>query len=215
MTTVFPWQPDSETPAEFIACLNWRGGFHVYDYGFRRAAELLISSLRSERHGQDALVFPVVYCLRHAVELALKEVIRTGRDLIDEPGDFPDSHSLTDLWNTCRPILVTIWPSDKGSLASLGTTIRYLDTLDPLGEGFRYPVTTKRGGTRTSSLDPELKRLDLRALFDDVTDTLTLLDGADSGIDAFLGYKAEMMAERAEMEREMREYYAEEYAWEY
>lgn len=223
----FPWQPDEGSDIPTIACLNFASSdLHLYQAGFRGGAAALIETLERERHGQDLLVYPLVYCLRHAVELALKMVIRGARDLLDEAGDFPDGHHLHNLWNTARPLLQQIWKDERDSIDLVERVVESLRLIDPEGEGFRYPVTTKKKATarrRVATIDPTLRYLDLRKLYDDVSEVLNLLDGADTGIDVYAGYKAEMSeaygsykddAEaslRAEMEAEYRDHYRDEY----
>ncbi len=215
-STPFPWQPDEGSRIATVACLNFASDLHLYHSGFRDGAEALIDTLEQEERGQDLLVYPLVYCLRHAVELALKMVIRGARHLLDEPGDFPDGHLLHHLWNTARPLLEQIWKDDREAFARVARVVEDLRPIDPEGEGFRYPVTTKRKATsyrRIPTIDPNLRNLDLRKLYDDVSEVLDLLDGADTGIDVYAGYKAEMEAEhrqyKAEMEAEHREYHDE------
>lgn len=76
--------------------------------------------------------------------------------------------------------------------------------LDPEGEAFRYPVTTKKSGRRSPTLDTGLRYLDLGALVQDVIDVIDLLDGADTGIDVYLDAKHDMLEERRKVEAEMR-----------
>lgn len=188
-----------------IACLNFGDGLHLYHAGFRAGAEALIESLEREHHGQDLLVYPLVYCLRHAAEVALKMVIRGARNLLDEPGGFPDGHQLHHLWDTARPLLRQIFGDDQESFKRVATMIESLRALDPECEAFRYPVSTKRSalaGRRQPTLDPTIRHLDLRRLYDDVCDVLDLLDGADSAIDVYAEYKAEHRRHQEEMAAE-------------
>ena len=96
MSKTFPWQPTAATSTPETACVNLGGDLHLYAAGFREGAETLLGVVRSTGHSQDLLVYPIVYSLRHSVELLLKQVIRAGRRLVDEPGDFPDGHRLNN-----------------------------------------------------------------------------------------------------------------------
>lgn len=224
--TSFPWQPDEGSEMATIACLNFGGDLRLYYAGFRDGAKALIETLERQEHGQDLLVYPLAYCLRHAVELALKMVIRGARHLLEEPGDFPDGHLLHNLWNTARPLLEQVWKDDKKAFDRVNGVVEDLRLIDTEGEGFRYPVTTKKkamANRRVPTIDPNLRYLDLRKLYDDVSEVLNLLHGADTGIDVYAGYKADMEAEhgqyldemagemRADMAAEYREYYRDRY----
>jgi len=184
-------------------CVNFGGDLHLYAAGFREGAEALLKVVRATGHDQDLLVYPIVYSLRHAVELLLKQVIRAGRRLVDEPGDFPDCHRLDNLWNTCKPILRRIWPNDP-AYATVESVITGLCALDPEGEAFRYPVTTRRQGVRAATLDRDLRYIDLGALLTDVVEIINLLDGADTGIGVYLEAKDDAIEDERQIEREMR-----------
>ena len=148
---MLPWQPTSATTMPEIACLNFGGDMDLYAAGFREGAVALLDVVRTTGHAQDLFVYPIVYSLRHCVELLLKQVIRAGRRLIDEPADFPNGHRLDDLWRTCEPILRRIWPKDP-SYSTVESVIARLCELDPAGEAFRYPLSTEAGHPRA---DPQ------------------------------------------------------------
>lgn len=128
-------------------------------------------------------------------------------------GDFPDSHKLDDLWNTCKPLLKRIWPDDP-AYETVEAAIERLVHLDPEGEAFRHPLTKKSKGVRRPTIAPELQRLDLGTLVEDVTEAIDLLDGADTGIDVHEDWKRDMLEEGRQIEAdthaEMRAEFAEE-----
>lgn len=213
MDKAFPWQPSASTTRSETACVNFANDLLLYAAGFRQGAEILLGHVRSTTHDQDFLVYPIVYNLRHAVELLLKQVIRGARHLIDERDDFPDGHKLNILWSTCKPILRRIW-SDDPAYTTIEGTIKKLCVLDPEGEAFRYPVTSKKTG-RVPTLDTDLRFLDLGTLVEDVIVVIDLLAGADTGIDVYLDAKHDMLEERREIEAEMRAEYEAEMRAEY
>jgi hypothetical protein len=206
-----PWQPNDDTDRDLIACLNFGGEMHLYASGFEHGAEALYKVLQEQRHGQDLLVYPFVYCLRHAIELALKQVIRSGRRLFDEEPVFPYLHDLFKLWNICAPLLKRIWP-DSGNESQyfiVENTIRSFRLIDPLGEGFRYPEAKDKRAT----LHPDLSYLDLGKMFEEVKVTLNLLMGADTGIDFYMDAKNDMEAEYRQIDAEMRAEYERDYGY--
>jgi hypothetical protein len=46
-----------------------------------------------------------VFCYRHAVEIALKQVIEIARRYLGENGGYAEGHVLADLSSTCKPLL--------------------------------------------------------------------------------------------------------------
>jgi hypothetical protein len=202
-----PWQPIDATNRRLIACLNFGGEMGLYASGFQDGADELFKALQEHGHSQDLLVYPLVYCLRHAVELSLKQVIRAGRQLHDEPSqDFPDGHSLSTLWATCRPLLKRIWEEEEPTYQAVEATVSSLSQIDPTNDGFRYPITSQKSG-RKPTLIEGLKYLDLEQMYLDVTETLNLLGGAEAGIDHYMDAKADMNAESDAINREMRAEY--------
>lgn len=195
-----PWGRRGPTD-EFntLACVNFAWNPWVgYAEGFRRAGQVLVDHLARHGNEQDFLVYPIVFTYRHALEIALKQVISYGRQLLDEQGDFPDTHNLRDLWNTCRSILERVFPGDS-DLPDVSRAITYLvnelQSVDPEGDAFRYPVSSKRGGRRTPTLPGELRHIPLSRFAAEAERVLTWLDGADTAIDVYLDHKREMEAE--------------------
>jgi hypothetical protein len=211
-STSLPWQPNDNSSKAAIAYLSVGGDLYRHQAGFRAGAEALMESLRQNAVTPDLVVYPLVYSLRHAVELALKMVILGARGLLDQPRDFPDGHRLESLWNTASPLLQQVFSNDQEASKRVTTVIESLRLIDPEGEGFRYPVSTRRratGNQRVPTIDANLQFLDLGALYDDVSDTLDLLDGAETGIDVYSEYKAEFDAEQAHYQYEIQADYRE------
>lgn len=220
-SNALPWQPDASTDRHVVACLNYWGDLPLYSQGFLEGAEIMMRSIEAEDCLLDAVVYPVVYSLRHAVELALKQVIWAARSLLDdEVRGFPNGHDLGQLWSVAGPLLRRIWINDQGDFVAVEAVVVGLGRLDPGGEGFRYPFTKPmkvEGGKpgqkrRRGTLDGDLRHLDLRSMFADVKEAVDILDGADTGIDHYAGLKADAAEENrvlneeinAEMEADMR-----------
>lgn len=89
MNETFPWQPVATTSRADIACVGFGHDLHMYAKGFLQGAETLLAAVRNDRGVPDLLVYPIVYNLRHAVELLLKQVILASRSLVNEPGGLP------------------------------------------------------------------------------------------------------------------------------
>ena len=84
------------------ACLNWSDdALELYVLGYKMAADSLVAQIIETGRYQDSLVFPVCFLYRQYIELRLKEVIRSGRRLLDEPGAFPQHHKIQHLWDLC------------------------------------------------------------------------------------------------------------------
>ncbi len=175
------------------ACLNYDCSWGIYARGYKTGADVLVQHVLDTHSGQDYLIYPIVFLYQQFIELRLKELIRNGSQLIDNPRDIPMHHSILNLWADCRKILEEIWPDgDKADLNAVEDCIKEFSNIDPRSMSFRYPVD-KDGNP---SLPQELTHINIRHLGEVMQGIASLLDGCDAGIDAMLDYKAEMNSYR-------------------
>jgi len=142
-------------------CLNAQSDWGALAFGFKKAADLLVSAqLEIFRHG-DYTVYPIVYLYRHHIELALKEIISRGGSLLDPPVGVPPHHSLRRLWTRCKRILKRLDIGDDiPELQPFENSIQQLGKYDQTSESFRYPL--KRFGQ--PALPPDLESIDIENL---------------------------------------------------
>ena len=146
-------------------CLNFRrhadDEFEPYAEAFRRAGKalFLLHFVPETRHDLDAL--PVAFLYRHAVELSLKAIIRSGNKLLafrHEPlVPIRKTHSLDLLLADTKPAIDLLeWKWDAGSdgfrsFEDFRNIMNDLENDDQLGlddrrgDVWRYPV--KNDGT--------------------------------------------------------------------
>ena len=127
------------------ARMNWAGDpWSVYAFGYRMAAEILVQHVAARPHYLDWLVYPIVFLYRQTIELDLKEVIISGRKLLDWTGSSPVGHGLVVLWTEVRKIIEEIWPN--GPSTDLDKAERWINQLaeaDGRSDAFRYPTDTR------------------------------------------------------------------------
>lgn len=60
------------------ACVGYNGfpNIHTYQLGYYKATIALIESANKNSYDADALVYPIVFSARHAIELFLKKQLR-------------------------------------------------------------------------------------------------------------------------------------------
>lgn len=66
----------SEGDPKFIACVGWNGGYDqttIYD-GFVDAVKTLFESVNQDKKLADPIVYPMLFCFRHSIELFLKKL---------------------------------------------------------------------------------------------------------------------------------------------
>jgi hypothetical protein len=114
--------------------------FSTIAEGYYMHARLAVEHVNQEGFYADRFVYPIVFCYRQFIELAMKDVIRNGRQLLSEPGDYLKTHELDKLWNAVRPILMKVWPQGpKTDLDNVWKILQQLHDVDPYSDAFRFP----------------------------------------------------------------------------
>lgn len=125
-------------------------GMRTYADGFRSAARRLVEQIiEGETTGLpvDTAVYPVLFLYRHHVELVLKMIILSGRQVLGETGPSPLGHRLGALWATARPIVERCFVDADWSQNDVVTALlAELAAIDANGEAGRYPAS--RDGER-------------------------------------------------------------------
>lgn len=169
------------------ACFQPDPPLHVYASGFLEGARVLRDEVL-HRHGLvDSLVFPLIFCYRHYLELALKGFIATGRDLFGDQPAFAETHGLLRLWQEARPLLDRLEPPvDYAEVARAEGTISKLNELDRTGEAFRYPFGTQKSGA-APLLPRELIKFNVRHFSDQIEGVGNFLTGVSEMVLVYLG----------------------------
>lgn len=186
----------------FVACdVDWQynawikkfgSNWYPYIEGYRQAADLLIEHIINDsRYGLDCLIYPITFLYRHHLELRLKAIILDGSKLLDLKSTLPTHHDIFPLWLQCRHILTEVWPEGPhAALDAIEAFIKEFCTIDKKSMSFRYPVD--KAGNPSSSSVPGL--INVRHLAETMTKMANLLDGAHTGIQAYLDSKTEIEA---------------------
>ena len=160
-----------------------------YLFGFHESVEVLIRSARG-RPMRDALIYPILFNLRHFAELTLKELILEAERAVDwaeqmdwllaerpaPVGDNPArTHNLGQLLAWVRERLAVL--TEEQLPEDWCQAVDDLDRLDPTGQVFRYPHT------RSGDLQlPDARRFDL----DDVQRQCAAINSLLYGVDGVL-----------------------------
>lgn len=185
-----------------VACVNFGvDPWHGYAEGYRRAGQCLLEHVAKTGSDQDYLVYPIIFCYRHAVEAYLKQIVLLGGACLERRLDFPDTHDLAALWAAVKPLIEEIWPdaADEPSLEVVDLHIDELAGADPTSFAFRYPVTKRDRSTqqREPSFDPELRNVGLRSFAGKMEELLETLSAVATGFSAQADLIAEFRAEQA------------------
>lgn len=134
------------TNPEYNACVGNNGfvDLGTYSYGYKEAVEILIQKTLAHQTTLDAIVYPIIYCARHYVELSLKmfiESISKINFVYDAHFIFPDikNHSISFLWSEIKRIS-TIDERYEMAIIALDEYVNDYPDIDDSAETFRYPV---------------------------------------------------------------------------
>lgn len=169
--------------------LHWE----VYAEGYKAAGDWLVLSVIDRRgFEQNFLVYPIAALYRHALELALKELINTNSQLTGglERSDF--NHPLASLWNKARDSIGKVFRGEENKWLSklVEARLKEFDEVDASSQGFRYPID-RTGNPTLKSIDA----VNLKHLKDVVECVSAIISGSSTGMYEHLRMKAEMKAE--------------------
>lgn len=148
--------------------------------GYREAANMLVERATEHRSDGDSLLYPIIFCYRHSLELELKYVLVTyGR----HAGEGPDwqNHDLDRLWPSVRRVIEYFDPdpdpSETAALSAVEECIAEFAKIDAGSFTFRYPVN--RNG---QPIEVSFDRLNLAQL----RDTMEGIHNFFMGLDGYL-----------------------------
>ena len=174
------------------ACLNWSNdALELYVIGYKEAADNLVERIMQTGRHQDSLIFSTCFLYRQYIELRLKEIIRSGRRLLDNPGKFPQHHNIQYLWDTAVTILRkvsdgNIEPPDFLTLPS--HVVTEFSRIDPVSFAFRYP--SDKDGNNTLQ---GLSHINLRRVAQYVNAFASAMDAGSTAISVYLDHKNEFI----------------------
>lgn len=152
---------------------------HHLTEGYKLAADLLVDQAEAEAWRRQKLVYPIIFCYRHFLELTLKAMLEEYGSMGNIASNW-SHHRLEDLWRDFRTLLRHLGadqPEEQGTEA-VEQCIAEFAKIDPFSETFRYP--TNRKGQSFDVDDDVIDLLQLR-------DTMRAIENYFMGSDGFLG----------------------------
>jgi hypothetical protein len=171
------------------ACVNWRSpDWNLYATGYKTAADMLATYVVERRVRQDSLVYPILFLYRQYIELALKEIIRSGLTYLERDPATPKHHDLGQLWALAEKLLEEICPGDSvPESKETGRIIKELNKVDPQSDAFRYLVN-KRGEQSLQGIT----QIDIGNVQAVAARLAVMLDGATTQIGVYQDWKYDM-----------------------
>jgi len=113
------------------------------DKGYKLAGDVLVENFLGEPKDHDNLIYPILFCYRHYIEIALKEIIEKHGPWFEIALTRRD-HKLPELWRAFEQIAVAYQndPSNEACRA-VSACIDELSEYDPVSVVFRYATDRK------------------------------------------------------------------------
>jgi len=124
---------------------DWKARWVFIMDGFMLAGRTLADQAVNEKFERYDLVYPMLFCYRHAVEIGLKWLIaQYGPRLGVYPSDLNKTHNLCALWQHCVRVFDACGGAgeDKDTLNAVGHIVKQFHDWDKRGMTFRYATTT-------------------------------------------------------------------------
>lgn len=153
---IFEEPPDDMPERAGALIINWAGeaGMSAPEVrdAFQTAAERLLDAAIVRGEHWEAL-YPILFCYRHALEVALKAALPATTH----------GHSLPDLWDNLRPGLVGRMPPDQ--ITWLDERIAEFIHVDPRSTAFRYHDAVPPGRDTELWVDFHHLKVTMRNMF--------------------------------------------------
>ena len=149
--------------------------------GFMRAGTELAALVLKEKPSRVDLVYPMLFCYRHAVETGLKWLItQYGPPVGVTPPDINGTHDLLHLWDHFHQINTACGAKENDeTLLTVGEIIKQFHDWDKGGMTFRY-ATAKNGAVAQF----QHANVDIENLRDVMSGVAHFFSGCDGWLDS-------------------------------
>jgi hypothetical protein len=162
--------------------------FGNYADSYRTGALSLIDSAFANRGLRDYLIYPIIFLIRHYVELRLKELIQGLNYCKEQNRKFPIHHDIQNLWQEFKTLYSNIGENVNDIRFSyIDDLIKELSSVDPISMAFRYPVDT------TGQKTQKLQSVNLKNLQETFIRVCFVFDGVAMQISHYVSITEDMM----------------------
>ena len=162
--------------------------FHAKKSGYKLAGDVLVQHwLRQKRTSSgDDLVFPIIFCYRHFLELSMKWIL--WHRLEYRSMSIFGEHDLSKIWSKCRLLFQEFEINEEPQVKASQRMILEMHEKDERSFNFRY--TLDRQG---KPIELEMKGVDLTGLRERIEKLDNFFDIADTIIDVELDARSEFI----------------------
>ncbi len=161
-----------------------------YADGYQIGAIKLLDTAILDSKNRDYLIYPIVFLIRHYLELRLKELLQGLNYCSIQTKEFSQHHRILELWTEFKKGYSAFGEqTNDESFKAIDSLIKELSNIDPISMAFRYP--SDKNGNKIQKLDyvnlVTLKETFIRICF--------VFDGAAMQIAHYVEITEEMMSD--------------------
>ena len=148
--------------------------------GYMKAGAVLIDNCEhGDNLGRHTLVYSILFCYRHGLELALKWIIgRYGRIAAIVPANHMH-HNLLELWKVCKTVILELGSDgENDALQAVEKLVKEFHDLDHGSFSFRY--STDKKGMVIYLPNESIDLFNIKDVMEGVTN---FFDGVDAQLD--------------------------------
>ena len=154
---------------------------------YKNAADLLVAYTEKNVHERCNLVWPIVFCYRQYIELALKDAVNEYGGKVDPKIKLPFRHEFKDLWPLYKRIICSVIIADEvPEISAVEACIYEFEKIDSGSYTFRYP-TNKKG----AQIDIPYNSIDLFHIQEVMEGIYNFLDCSEEVLDAHFNPRQE------------------------
>lgn len=144
-------QPLKEGSESYIPEHLSERAFFIWS-GYFRAGEVLVEQAEKDRLDQARLIYPLMFCYRHALEVALKYLIEEYGPMADVYLPEKRDHNLIELWKLHQKLSEPFnLGANSEAEAAVGLIVKDFHEFDESGFNFRYATDSKGGAIEYKS----------------------------------------------------------------
>ena len=149
---------------------------HIWEGYIKAGATLVDQCEHSDNLERHQLVYPILFCYRHGLELAMKWIIgQYGRFAQIVPADHMH-HDLWKLWGVCKNVILQVGSDGENeSLRAVEQVVKDFHDLDRGSFSFRYSIDKK--GMVISLPDVSFDLANIKDVMEGVNNLFTGADG--------------------------------------
>jgi len=144
--------------------------------GYMKAGAQLVESARELRVDKHTIIYPILFCYRHGLEMAMKWTLTVYGRFADVE-EYDKDHRLDKLWRSVRKLIIECGGGidPDGAMNAVEVVVLEFHKLDRTSFSFRYAITKEGAAVELPNFAIDLENI--RDVMEGVNNFFSGLDG--------------------------------------